>query len=130
MPSGAGRPSPANRLPVCGTQRGQGGPSGGGTGEDWRWSSLWRWHHGGEEAKALLSPWPVPQSPGSDRWHRPRTWLQIVNTPISGPELEALRVSAQRGRPFGESIWVGTMVQRHGLAATTRNPGRPRREDP
>jgi putative transposase len=98
--------------------------------EDWRWSSLWRWHHGGEEAKALLSPWPVPQSPGSDRWHRPRTWLQIVNTPISGPELEALRVSAQRGRPFGESIWVGTMVQRHGLAATTRNPGRPRREDP
>ena len=57
--------------------------------EDWRWSSLWRWQTG--DAR-LLAPWPVP---------RPDNWMEIVNTPQTNTELEAIRAAIQTGARFG-----------------------------
>jgi len=49
-----------------------------------------------------------------------------VNRPQTASELEALRVSVQRGRPFGEDGWVQRMAKRFGMDATLRPRGRPR----
>ena len=85
--------------------------------EDWQWSSIWR--RGQEEAKltAWLRAWPV---------ERPRDWVTRVNRPQTPSELEALRVSVQRGRPFGEEDWVLRMARRFGMESTLRSRGRPR----
>lgn len=97
--------------------------------EDWRWGSLQCWREGDAERRALLRPWPAGVTGVKDagRYNRPRGWLRTVNTPISGAELDALRVCAQRGRPYGGSAWVEKMVAKYGLEATVRGPGRPRR---
>jgi putative transposase len=84
--------------------------------EDWRWGSLWRWRQGTEPAPALLSAWPIP---------RLAHWVQRVNEPLTERELAAVRRSAQRGSPFGESSWIETTAQRLGLASTLRPRGRP-----
>ncbi len=85
--------------------------------EAWRWSSLWRRTQDNPHLRSWLSDWPMEQ---------PRDWLQWVNRPHSASELEALRVSVQRGRPFGDESWVRRMVKRFGLEATIRSPGRPK----
>lgn len=85
--------------------------------EDWRWGSLWRRTQGDPELSAWLSDWPI---------ERPRDWVARVNRPQTALELESLRLSVQRGRPFGEEAWVGRMTKRFGLESTVRPRGRPR----
>mgnify|MGYP002402123062 FL=1 len=85
--------------------------------EDWQWSSLWRRDQRDETMTTWLSNWPVA---------RPRDWLTRVNRPQSASELESLRTSVQRGRPFGEEAWVRRMVKRFGMEATLRPRGRPK----
>lgn len=85
--------------------------------EDWQWSSLWRRDQRDETLTTWLSNWPVA---------RPRDWLTRVNRPQSASELESLRTSVQRGRPFGEEAWVRRMVKRFGMEATLRPRGRPK----
>jgi len=85
--------------------------------ENWRWSSLWRRMQGDPKVTAWLSEWPVDL---------PRSWVAQVNRPETGEELEALRVSVQRGRPFGEEGWVNRMVKRFGMESTLRPRGRPK----
>ncbi len=85
--------------------------------EDWRWSSLWRRTQGDPKRAAWLSAWPV---------ERPRDWVARVNRPGTAAELEALRLSVQRGRPFGEENWVRRMAKRFGMESTLRSRGRPR----
>jgi putative transposase len=60
--------------------------------EEWRWSSLWRRCHGTTDERLLLSPWPIDV---------PTNWLERVNQSDDQQELDALRRSVQRGRPFG-----------------------------
>ena len=86
--------------------------------EGWRWSSLWRRQFGDAEARALLSNWPLP---------RPRDWVARVNRPERKEELEALRGSVNKGRPFGSDEWVARTVKRLGLISTIRLRGRPRK---
>ena len=76
---------------------------------------------GGEAAGRRLHPWPVAA---------PADWLQVVNEPQSEAELEALRRSVSRGRPYGSEVWVQDIVQRLGLQATIRPRGRPRKRPP
>lgn len=87
--------------------------------EDWRWGSLWARREGPPELKALLSDWPVD---------RPRNWLTTVNQPFSPKELEAIRTSVARNRPFGTDRWQQNACQRLGLLHTLRPEGRPRKE--
>ncbi|MEK7762155.1 MAG: transposase [Nitrospirota bacterium] len=85
--------------------------------EDWQWSSLWRWDQRDDKLTTWLSDWPI---------ERPRDWLAHVKRPQTASELESLRTSVQRGRPFGEEDWVRRMVKRFGMEATLRPRGRPK----
>lgn len=84
--------------------------------EQWAWSSARHW--GTEEKPAFLAPGPV---------ERPKEWLKLVNKPISPAELEAIRSCANRGTPFGESVWTATTAAKLGLESTLRSRGRPRK---
>jgi putative transposase len=85
--------------------------------EGWQWSRLWRRDQGDAELTAWLSDWPV---------ERPRDWIARVNRPQTASELESLRVSVQRGRPFGEEAWVKRMAKRFGMESTLQPRGRPK----
>lgn len=83
--------------------------------ENWRWSSLWRWLQSSEPSPRLLSKWPSP---------RLANWVARVNEPLSENELAAVRLSAQRGRPLGDSHWVESIARRLNLESTMRPRGR------
>ncbi len=85
--------------------------------EQWQWSSLWRWAQGDPKLLAFLSDWPVK---------RPRQWVGWVNRPDTASELEDLRCSAQRGRPFGSQGWMVRIAKRLSLESTLRPRGRPK----
>ena len=85
--------------------------------EQWQWSSLWRWAQGDPKLLAFLSDWPVK---------RPRQWVGWVNRAETASELEHLRCSAQRGRPFGNQSWVVRIAKRLSLESTLRPRGRPK----
>jgi putative transposase len=89
--------------------------------QDWRWSSLWAREHGSAELQALLAPWPVK---------RPANWLELVNRPMRPKEVERLKVSMTRGRPFGSELWTQRTVRGLGLERTLRPRGRPRNGAP
>ena len=85
--------------------------------QEWPWSSLALDRVGGP----VLDPGPVP---------RPQDWLTYVNRPQTEPELERLRQSIARGRPYGDGSWVEQTAQRLGLEASLRPRGRPRKQAP
>ena len=85
--------------------------------ENWRWSSLWRRDQEDAKLTAWLSAWPV---------ERPLDWISRINRPDNALELESLRLSVQRGRPFGEEAWVRRMAKRFGMESTLRPRGRPK----
>jgi len=85
--------------------------------EQWQWSSLWRRAQGDPKLLAFLSDWPVK---------RPRQWVGWVNRAERASELEDLRCSAQRGRPFGSQSWVVRVAKRLSLESTLRPRGRPK----
>ncbi len=64
--------------------------------EQWRWGSLYRRTQGTAEERALLADSPVPLG---------RRWCEHVNGPQTEAELEAIRRSVARGRPFGGDDW-------------------------
>jgi putative transposase len=86
--------------------------------EEWQWSSLRRWTKGDPKLLEFLSDWPM---------ERPGDWIQCVNESDKAAELENLRFSAHRGRPFGNEEWVIGMAKRLGLESTLRPRGRPKR---
>ena len=66
--------------------------------QDWRWSSLRsRLPKPPAVAFPLLSPLPIDL---------PRNWVGRVNQPESQKELDALRQSVTRSRPFGGESWT------------------------
>lgn len=86
--------------------------------EQWRWSSLHRREKGSAEEKKLLSHWPIDV---------PHNYLDLVNMPQTGAELESLRYCVNKGKPFGKESWAERMIDRFNLASTLRNPGRPKK---
>ncbi|TWU47979.1 transposase [Rubripirellula reticaptiva] len=85
--------------------------------ERWRWGSLWRWMQSSPPDPKLLSRWPLPRLP---------RWTQRVNEPLSQHELDAVRLSAHRGRPLGDEGWVESIARRLNLESTMRPRGRPK----
>jgi putative transposase len=86
--------------------------------EDWPWSSLGG-AAGWNGVKVQLDGWPV---------QRPKNWLEIANEPMPEREMERLRVSVKRGRPYGGEKWVKRTVSRLGLETSMREPWRPSRK--
>jgi putative transposase len=84
--------------------------------ELWRWSSLWARTQGDDTIKGLLSPWPL---------HRPTDWKKRVNAALSAKELEPLRVSLARSRPYGDDEWIKQKASELRLEHTLRPEGRP-----
>jgi putative transposase len=62
--------------------------------------------------------WPV---------ERPANWTARVNAPLTQKELDRVRVSIERGRPYDEETWVRETVKELGLEQTVRPEGRPRK---
>ena len=89
--------------------------------EQWQWCSLWRRERGSPQERGILAEWPL---------QRPADWLTWVNEPQSQKELQALRESLKRGRPFGEPAWQASAAKRLGLRATFRPQGRPKKNPP
>ena len=85
--------------------------------EDWRWSSLWRWHAGDATQQAMLAAWPTRRS---------ANWIDYVNTAQTEGELNSIRRAIVRGNPFGDERWTDKTVARMGLESTLRPRGRPR----
>ncbi len=85
--------------------------------EEWEWGSLWDRVHG-LRATGLLSEWPVPV---------PEERVERVNAAESESELEAIRRSIKRNRPFGREGWAETTASRLGVGQSLRPLGRPRR---
>jgi putative transposase len=86
--------------------------------EQWRYGSLYR--RGLDDPVPWLLPlreWPVDV---------PGDWARWVNRAETAGELEALRRSLTRGRPFGSERWVALTAKRLGLRSTLRPRGRPR----
>lgn len=107
--------------------------------EEWRWSSLWARRHSAEagtgagtgagatsgaaagtEALArMLVDWPV---------HRPADWVARVNRAMTRKELERVKMSVERSRPYGSDVWVARTAGQLGLEHTMRREGRPRKK--
>ena len=85
---------------------------------DWRFSSLWRLGRRG--APPRPDPWPVP---------RPHGWSELVDRAETPSELEALRTSLARNRPFGDPGWTRRIADSFALGSTLRPPGRPPRRN-
>ncbi len=83
--------------------------------ENWRWCSLWH-RAAGARSELRLDDWPVD---------RPRNWTQRVNKPETPEELQELRQTLKRNRPYGDRRWVTRISKRLGLESTLRPRGRP-----
>ena len=79
------------------------------------WGSLWRWSQKPEPDPKLLSRWPLARLP---------KWVERVNDPLTAKELDAVRLSAQRGRPLGDDVCVASIAARLHLESTIRPRGR------
>ena len=55
----------------------------------------------------------------------PADWIDRVNAPLSATELDRVRVSLERGRPYGDDDWVRRKTSELGLEHTVRPEGRP-----
>lgn len=84
--------------------------------ENWRWSSLWRREREAAKDKQLLDTWPVP---------RDKNYLSWVNQPQPKEEVDQIRFHLQRGRPYGQEVWMHNTAQRLGLESSFRQRGRP-----
>ena len=84
--------------------------------EDWRWGSLnWRTRN-----RAPLELMPSPLA-------LPGNWVEWVNLPQTAAELESIRTSVNRQRPFGDPEWVAGKAHDAGLEQSLISVGRPRR---
>jgi putative transposase len=85
----------------------------------WRWGSLWQRLQEPKVDRGILSDWPLPV---------PADWIRQVNRAQTEAELEAVRRSVQRGRPYGDEGWAKRVAARLGLQSTLRDRGRPRKQ--
>ena len=84
--------------------------------EDWPWGSLnWRIRDRGPIGLAT----PPLQLPGN--------WAEWVNIPQTAAEVEAIRTSVNRQRPFGDPQWVSEKARAAGLDQSLVSVGRPRK---
>ena len=85
--------------------------------EDWSWGSL-NWREA-QDAPVVLAPAPVDL---------PKWWTEFVNQPMTSAELQAVRESVYRQRPFGAPEWVDSAARNSGMEQSLVPIGRPRRK--
>ena len=87
--------------------------------EEWRWSSAFKVARQDGKFVEFLSSWPM---------ERPQNWIELLSAPDKASELDDLRSSAQRGRPFGSGDWMINVAKQLRLEATLHPRGRPKRK--
>jgi putative transposase len=88
--------------------------------EAWTCSSV-RW-------LSALDRSPVRLEPGTEP--RGKLWIEGVNAASAGVELEAVRESIRRDRPFGSPAWTVERARDLGLEYSLRPRGRPKTGEP
>ncbi len=88
--------------------------------EAWPWSSL-RWLAAPERGPVRLEPGTVP---------RGTLWVEGVNAVTADIDLEIIRQSVRRDRPFGTSGWTLETAKALSLGYSLRPRGRPRGIEP
>jgi putative transposase len=83
--------------------------------ERWEWGGCFARRNGNKPFS--LRPWPVD---------RPINWVSLLNHDEEKADLQRLRESVQRGRPFGDEDWIRKTARRLGLEFTLRDRGRPK----
>ncbi len=86
--------------------------------EDWKWSSLYIREKESRDQKKILSSWPV---------EKPTNYIKFVNEPQTAKELESLRYSVNKCKPYGKENWVNRIIDKFKLGLTTRERGRPKK---
>lgn len=86
--------------------------------EDWEWSSLWKREQEDEEQKKLLDKWPIDI---------PTDYINLVNINQASEEVNSLRYSVNKGKPYGSETWVNKMIEKFNLGSTLKKPGRPKK---
>ena len=61
---------------------------------------------------------------------RDKRWLERVNEALSVSDLQQLRHSVVRGRPYGSDAWTKEAAIRLGLESCLRPRGRPPKASP
>ena len=85
--------------------------------EAWRWSSLHQHLNGCLSHEVpRLTPLPI---------QRPQPWVDYVNQSENKNEVDQLKLSICRGRPFGSDEWVRQTATVMGIAQSLRPRGRP-----
>jgi putative transposase len=84
--------------------------------EHWQWSSLYYRSLPGRKGPLGISDGPIGF---------PDNWVELVNSPQTQQELEAVRKSVIRGRPYGSEKWAQQTAKNLGLVSTLRPRGRP-----
>lgn len=86
--------------------------------EDWQWGSAYkRYSINKIKNKSFLSDIPIDI---------PQNYRIRLNQIDKEDDLEDIRLSVEKGRPFGTIKWVDKMVEKFKLLSTTRNGGRPK----
>jgi len=83
---------------------------------DWRWSS--HQERIGKAHAEILDPSPIML---------PVDWGEYVDQPLQDSVLASLRRSVNRQAPYGSARWQSEVSIEHGLQATLRPRGRPRK---
>jgi putative transposase len=85
---------------------------------DWPWSSASRLASHPE--RPPLSEWPLS---------RMGFWTEYIQTVMAQDDLDRLRISVRRGRPYGSDDWVLATCNALGLKHTLNEPHRPASRD-
>jgi putative transposase len=72
-----------------------------------------------KQGRELLCDWPVD---------RPRHWGKLLEEKLPQRDLERIRTSVARGRPYGSERWVRKTADRLDLGFTLRPRGRPKKQ--
>jgi putative transposase len=84
--------------------------------EGWPWGAAYARNLA--EPPLALADWPVK---------RPKDWLDELNRSLPPKVVDDLRISVNRGRPWGDAEWVKRTAAKLGLESTLRGVGRPRK---
>jgi len=85
---------------------------------NWKWSSFWRREKGTVKQKVLLDTWPVTKPNKYNEW-----MIEVESKEV----LDVLRISINKGKPYGADSWIDVVIKRFKLGSTLRPPGRPKK---
>ena len=53
-----------------------------------------------------------------------KDYINLVNMSHTEKEIESLRSSVNKGKPYGYTNWVDKLIEKFSLGVTLKNPGR------